>query len=188
MRRNVSAPALWPAVRGRPRFVAQPAVAVHDDRNVAGRDQGLVHRTVDTLWHDKFSHFKMDCWGDLSHWTGNAAMMMAGPFSPPLSSSQSPLNAVSACGKTAPLLSPLCKYSGAGVRRCLCIYGRPMKIGGAKPHLTSCSFRRSCFTRKRYAASVRRQNRQKLRSCCALAERCGKKRRYLLDSQNRTPG
>ena len=109
MRRNVSAPALWPAVRGRPRFVGPATVAVHDDRNVAGRDQGLVHRTVDTLWHDKFSHFKMDCWGDLSHWTGNAAMMMAGPFSPPLSSSQSPLNTVSACGKTAPLLSPLCK-------------------------------------------------------------------------------
>ena len=59
---------------------------------------------------------------------------------------------------------------------------------GAKPHLTSCSFRPFRFTRKRYAASVRRQNRQKLRSCCALAERCGKKHRYLLDSQNRTPG
>ena len=35
MRRKVSAPALWPAVRGRPRLCGPAAVAVHNNRNMA---------------------------------------------------------------------------------------------------------------------------------------------------------
>ena len=116
-------------------------------------------------------------------------MMMASPciLSPIVVIAKSAKRSFPPAAKLRPSSPHCAKYSGAGVRRCLNAKFTD-EIGGAKPHLTSCSFRPFRFTRKRYAASVRRQNRQKLRSCCALAERCGKKHRYLLDSQNRTPG
>ena len=114
-------------------------------------------------------------------------MMMAGPFSPIVVIAKSAKHSFRLRQNCAP--PPHC----AKIRRSRCetvpVYLRETDENrGCKTAFDQLLFPPVPLTRKRYAASVRRQSRQKLRSCCALAERCGKKRRYLLDSQNRTPG
>ena len=53
--------------------------------------------------------------GGASHWTRDSAMLMAGQMRPPLSSSQSPLSSVSACGENCArsLAPPLPTARGA---------------------------------------------------------------------------